>query len=62
MTSWHQIRRVIAAVVAGITAALLQRNGVHFVVAVLGGIAAAVIVAGIVIPLVWKPPAADKDI
>jgi hypothetical protein len=57
MTTWHNTRRVIAGIVAGIVAAGAQRYGVPLPMAVACGIAAAVIVASLIIPLVWKPPA-----
>ena len=56
MTTWHQVRRLIAAATAGVVAAASQQAGLPFLWAVVFGIACAIVVAGLLIPLLWKPP------
>jgi hypothetical protein len=56
MTTWHQVRRLIAGIVAGGGAALAQSRGLSLPLAIGFGIACAIIVASLILPLVWKPP------
>lgn len=59
MTTWHHVRRIVAAVIAGVLASVLQQQGYSFTMSVGGGIAAAVIFGGVLFPLLWRPPASN---
>lgn len=56
MTSWHQTRRILAAIIAGLTASVAHRQGLPLWQAVLLGFGLAVLVSSVVLPLLWKPP------
>jgi hypothetical protein len=56
MTPWHQIRRIIAATLAFVVAAGGQRFGLSATYSILLGISVAILVAGLILPLFWKPP------
>lgn len=56
MTTWHQVRRIIAGVVAGVAACGGERAGLPLGWAIAVGVAAAIIAASLLLPLLWKPP------
>ena len=56
MSRWHHIRRLLAAVTAGLVAAYGQRQGMSLWLSVVFGIACAIVMASLIFPLVWKPP------
>ena len=56
MTTWHSVRRVLAALIAASVAAGAQRYDIPPIQSVLLGIACAIVFGGLLFPLVWKPP------
>ncbi len=61
MTTWHQVRRILAGTVAAVVAALADRHGVHIVWAAAFGVCAAIITASLLFPLIWRPPAPGPE-
>ncbi len=61
MTTWHQVRRIVAGTVAAVVAALADRYGVHIVWAAAFGVSAAIITASVLFPLLWRPPAPGPE-
>ncbi len=60
MSTWLQIRRTAAALVAGAVALVADRHQVPLPGAVLFGLCAAVIFAQVIFPLIWRPPPPDE--